>query len=70
MEIDILASIKMVNCMAKVRKKESYLVYDLLILRFFGDSIGKFFWNYGDIFEGEWKDDKKHGKGKEGNYLV
>jgi len=35
-----------------------------LILIFFDDSIGKFFWINGDRYEGEWKDDKKHGYGK------
>ena len=26
--------------------------------------IGKFFWNDGNRYEGEWKDDKKNGQGK------
>ena len=40
-----------------------------MILIFFDDSIGKFFWINGDRYEGEWIDDKKHGRGKEGSYL-
>ena len=36
----------------------------------FDDSLGKWFENNGDRYEGEWKDDKKHGQGKEGSYLV
>jgi len=31
-------------------------------------SIGKFFGNNGNIYEREWKDDKKHGQGKD-SYL-
>ena len=30
----------------------------------FDDSIGKWLGNNGDRYEGEWKDDKKHGEGK------
>jgi len=30
----------------------------------FDDSIGKWFWNNGDRYEGEWKDGKEHGQGK------
>jgi hypothetical protein len=30
----------------------------------FNAFIGEFFWNNGDRYEGKWKDDKKHGKGK------
>ena len=41
-----------------------------MILIFCDDSIGKFFWINGDIYEGEWIDNKKHGRGKEGSYLV
>jgi len=56
------ASGKMTKCMAKVRNK--WLLYDLLIQTLFDDSIGKWFWNNGNRYEGEWKDDKKHGQGK------
>jgi len=38
--------------------------YDLLILTLLDDSIGKYFWNNGDRYEGEWKDGKYHGEGK------
>jgi len=44
------ASGKMVKGMAKVRKSD--LLYDLLILTLFDDSIGKFFWKNGDRYEG------------------
>jgi len=30
----------------------------------FDDSLGKWFGNNGDKYEGEYKDDKKHGQGK------
>jgi len=54
------ASGKITKCMAKVKKK--WIFYDLLILiSLFDDSIGKMLWNNGDKYEGEWKDDKKHG---------
>jgi len=33
-------------------------------LTLFYDSIGKFFYDFGNRYEGEWKDGKKHGLGK------
>jgi len=30
----------------------------------FDDTLGKWFCYNGDRYEGEWKDDKKHGEGK------
>jgi len=30
----------------------------------FNASIGKFFWNDGEKYEGEWRDGKMHGQGK------
>jgi len=33
-------------------------------LIFYFALIGKFFWNNGNRYEGEWKDDKKNGQGK------
>jgi len=50
------ASGKMANSMAKVRNK--WLIYDLLILTLFDDSIGKWFWNNGERYEGKLKDGK------------
>jgi len=35
-----------------------------LILTLFDDSLGKWFGNNGDKYEGEYKDDKMHGQGK------
>jgi len=35
-----------------------------LIQTIFNDSIGKLLCDVGDIYEGEWKDGKKHGRGK------
>jgi len=43
MDTDMKASGKMAKSMAKVRKSD--LVYDLLILTLFDDSIGKWFRN-------------------------
>ena len=62
MEKDMKASGKITKCMAKVRNK--WLLYDLLILTLFDDSIGIYFWNNGNRYEGEWKDGNKHGQGK------
>jgi len=46
-------------------------VYDLLILIMFDYSLGKWFGNNGDKYEGEWENSKKHGKGmKEGIYFM
>ena len=42
---------------------------DLLILKLFNIFIGKYFFNDGARYEGEWKDDKKHGQGKK-SYLL
>jgi len=41
-----------------------------IIIAIFDDSIGEYFWNNGDRYEGEWKDSKKHGKGKEGSLCI
>ena len=62
METDMKVSGKMTKSMAKVRNKS--LLYDLLILTLFDDSIGTQFGNDGNRYEGEWKDGKKHGQGK------
>jgi len=35
-----------------------------LILTLFDDSIGEWFGANGDRYNGEWKDNKKHGMGK------
>ena len=35
-----------------------------LILTLFDDSIGVFFGNNGNIYEGEYKDGKRHGQGR------
>jgi len=35
----------------------------------FNALIGKFFWNDGDRYEGEWKDNKMHGQGKKSAFL-
>ena len=43
MEADMKASGKMEKSMAKVRKSD--LVYDLLILTLWNDSLGKLFYN-------------------------
>ena len=40
-----------------------------MILTLFITLSGKFFCNNGNIYEGEWKDDKKHGQGKK-SYLL
>jgi len=53
---------KMTMSMAKVRKSD--LLYYLLIITSFNDSIGNMFYDDGDRYEGEWKDGKRHGKGK------
>jgi len=53
---------KMTMSMAKVRKSD--LLYYLLIITSFNDSIGNMFYDNGDRYEGEWKDGKRHGKGK------
>ena len=42
---------------------------DLLIQTLFNTLTGKFFCNNGDIYEGEWKDNEKHGKGKKSDLL-
>ena len=45
----------------------------LLILTLFIDSIGEYFRNNGDRYEGEYKDDKIHGQGNKSallNYLL
>ena len=56
------ASIKMATGMAKVRNKS--LIYEILILTSFDDSIGKWFGINGNRCEGEFKDSKYHGQGK------
>jgi len=38
---------------------------DSLGLNLFNAFLGKFFSNDGDRYEGEWKEDKKHGQGKQ-----
>jgi len=50
------ASGKMATGMAKVRNNR--LLYDLLILTLFDNSIGKWFGNNGNIYEGKFKDGK------------
>ena len=62
METDMKVSLKIIDSMAKVRKK--WLLYDLLILTLFNDSIGKWFGNDGKRYEGEFKDGIMHGQGK------
>jgi len=57
------ASTKMVNIMAKVRKK--WFSYDLLTLTLLDDSKGEWFGNKGSRYEGEYKDGKRHGQGKQ-----
>ena len=49
----------MAYIMVKVIKK-----CDLLILTLFDYSLGELFLNDGDRYEGEFKDDVLHGKGK------
>jgi len=43
-------SLKMAYSMAKVRNK--WFIYDLFILTLFDDSIGKWFGDHGDRYEG------------------
>jgi len=43
---------------------KSDLFNDLLIISLFNVFIGKKFWNNGNRYEGEWKDDTMHGQGK------
>jgi len=61
---------RITNKMDKV-SRESFLFN---AFRFFYFSlIGKFFWNDGDRYEGEWKDGKRNGQGKKSallNYLL
>jgi len=63
------ASGKMTKSMAKVRKSD--FLYDLFILTLYlDDSLGKWFENNGDKYEGQWKDDKKHGQGKKKGFAL
>jgi len=41
-----------------------------LILTLFDDSKGKWFYDNGIMYEGEWKDDKKHGQGKKKGFTL
>jgi len=36
----------------------------LLILTLLNALLGIYIWNSGNRYEGEWKDDKRHGQGK------
>jgi len=56
------ASGKMANSKVEVRKK--WLIYDLFILTLFDDSIGEWFGNNGNRYEGEFKNCLMHGLGK------
>ena len=49
--------------------KKRYLLNDLLILTLFNTFIGKYFWNNGDRYEGEFKDGKRHGQGKKSDFI-
>ena len=69
METDTKASGKMTKSLVKVRKKRSTLQF-LLIFKLFDDSIGKWFGNSGDRYEGEWKDGQKNGQGKKKEIVV
>jgi len=62
METDMKASLKIATGMAKARKKQFTLW--LLILTLFDNSKGEWFGNNGNRYEGEYKDDKRHGQGK------
>ena len=42
---------------------------DLLLLILFNALIGKYFWNDGDRYEGEWKNGNKHGQGNKSDWL-
>ena len=63
METDMMASIKKTKSMAMVTKE----LFNLTFIGFHifpNDNSGRIFWNNGSKYEGEWKDDKKHGHGK------
>ena len=63
MGTDMKESGKMTIGMVKVRKVIDLRWFiDSNIVQFF--QIGTFFFNDGDRYEGEWKDDKMHGQGK------
>ena len=38
--------------------------FDLFILTLLNSSIGKYFYNSGSRYEGEWRDGKQQGQGK------
>ena len=63
MEIDMKESGKMTRGMVTVRNKW-FIEWLLLILTLFNAFLGKHFYNDEVRYEGEWKDDKKHGQGK------
>jgi len=60
---------KMVNYTAKVRKKW-LIYYYLFFLKLFDHSIGKMFYDDEDRYEGEWKENKKHGQGKNEGFTL
>jgi len=60
MEVDMKASGKMIKSMAKVGNKEfTFYFIDINLLWWL--KKGKYFENNGSRYEGEWKDNKKHG---------
>jgi len=36
----------------------------------FNDLLGTYIWNDGNRYEGEWKDDNRHGQGKKSDLIV
>jgi len=60
-------SIKIARGMGKARKVISWMNWLILIM--FNALIGKYFYNSGSIYEGEWKDGKAHGQGKKSDFL-
>ena len=67
MGADMKESGKIAGSMVKVRKV-IFIEWFWLILTLFNAWIGKFFYNDGDRYEGEWKYGKKHGQGKKSDF--
>ena len=59
---DMKGSGEMINIMAKVRNKS--LIYYFLTRTLFNNLIGKLSQNDGERYEGEWRDGKRNGQGR------